>query len=112
MNCRHRRNWSRARRAAERPPTPMRGVRCGDSWSRRRLYEGEGRRDNRGIIAEALEPMDIFFAAKPGHLALGELACGALDIGDGLVERQMALKMPAQFGIADELERFRVRGNA
>ena len=51
-------------------------------------------------------------AAEPGELALGEAARGLLDVRDSSVEREAAFEVGAQVGVADELERLRIRSNA
>ena len=63
-------------------------------------------------IAKGGEPVDVWLAAEPGELALGEAARGLLDICDGGGERDAAFEVGAEVGIADELERLRVGGDA
>ncbi len=56
--------------------------------------------------------MDVWLAAEPGELALGEAARGLLDICDGGGERDAAFEVGAQVGVADELERLGVGSDA
>ena len=56
--------------------------------------------------------MDFWLAAEPGELALGEAARGLLDICDGGGERDAAFEVGAEVGVADELERLGVGGDA
>ena len=58
------------------------------------------------------EPVDIWLAAEPGELALGEAARGLLDICDGGSERDAAFEVGAEVGVADELERLGIGGDA
>ena len=58
--------------------------------------------------AEGGEPLDVWLAAEPGELALGEAARGLSDICDCRGERDAAFEVGAQVGVADELERLRV----
>ena len=59
-------------------------------------------------VAERVEPVDVWLAAEPGELALGEAARGLLDICDRGGERDAAFEVGAEIGVADELERLRV----
>src|SRR5579862_1998968 len=59
-------------------------------------------------VAERGEPVDVWLAAEPGELALGEAAGGLLDICDGGGERDAALEVGAEVGVADKLERLGV----
>jgi hypothetical protein len=63
-------------------------------------------------VAEGREPVDVWLAAEPGELALGEAARGLLDIRDSDGEWEAAFEMGAEVGVADELERLRVGGDA
>lgn len=63
-------------------------------------------------VAEGGEPANIWLAAKPGELALGEAARGLLDICDGGGERDAALEVGAEVGVADELERLGIDRNS
>ena len=54
--------------------------------------------------------MDIWLAAEPGELALGEAARGLLDICDRGGERDAAFEVGAEIGVADELERLGAGG--
>ncbi len=56
--------------------------------------------------------MDVWLAAEPGELALGEAARGLLDICDGGGERDAAFEVGAEVGVADELERLGVGSDA
>ena len=60
-----------------------------------------------GVIAETVEPVDIWFAAEPRELAFGVLTRGLLNRGACCVKRELTAQMAAQFAIADKVERFR-----
>jgi len=68
--------------------------------------------DGFGVVAEGFEPVDVWLAAEPRQLALGEAARGSLDICDCHGEADAAFEVSAQVGVADELERFGVGSNA
>src|ERR1700723_2506340 len=55
-------------------------------------------------VAERGEPVDVWLAAEPGELTLGEAAGGLLDICDGCGESDGAFEVGAEVGVADELE--------
>ena len=63
-------------------------------------------------VAKRVEPVDLWLAAEPGELALGEAARGLLDICDGCGERDAAFEVGAKLGVADELKRLGVGWNA
>jgi hypothetical protein len=64
------------------------------------------------VVAEIVEPGDIWFFAEPGYLALGKAARGSLDLRDSLGKRELTLEVRAQFGVADELEGLGAKGDA
>ena len=68
--------------------------------------------DGFGVVAEGFEPVQVWLAAEPRELALGEAARGSLDICDCHGEADAAFEMRAQVGVADELEGFGVGRNA
>jgi hypothetical protein len=58
-------------------------------------------------LSKPCEPLDILLAAEPGDLALGVTACGLLDGGDGVGERNLPAQVAAQFTIvAKELRKW------
>jgi len=63
-------------------------------------------------VAERVEPVDVWLAAEPGELALGEAARGLLDICDGFGEGDAAFEVGAEVGVADKLERLAVGRDA
>src|ERR1700693_312323 len=77
-----------------------------------RLNDCEGRGGNSRRTTKARKPLHASFLAKPGELALGEAACGLLDLLHGVFFVQAAGEMFAQLRIPYELERLRVRRNA
>ena len=79
-----------------------------------RLPACDPQRSGNGFVgvAEGVEPVDVWLAAEPGELALGEAARGLLDICDGCGERDAAFEVSAEVGVADELERLGVGCNA
>ena len=72
----------------------------------------EGSGDGFVGVAKGLKPVDIWLAAEPGELALGEAARGLLDICDGCGERDASFEVGAEVSVADELERLGVGGDA
>lgn len=60
--------------------------------------------DNCGIVAEAGEPVDEGFFAKPGELALGVAARGLGNGFGGGGEGNGAFEMSMQFAVADEVK--------
>src|SRR5262249_42827366 len=57
------------------------------------------------LIAEAGEPLDPGFFAKPSDLAFGVAPCGLLNRLARFWQRQFAAQDEAQFTIADEVQR-------
>jgi hypothetical protein len=74
--------------------------------SGRRTSRDQIERGGYGFVgfAERVEPVDVWLAAEPGELALGEAARGLLDICDCSGEREAAFEVGAEVGVADELE--------
>ena len=61
--------------------------------------------DGFGVVAEGFEPVNIWLAAEPGELTLGEASRGSLDICDCHGESDAAFEVGAEVGVADELKR-------
>ena len=82
--------------------------------SRRRTRGDQVERGGEGFVgvAEGGEPLDVWLTAEPSKLALGEAARGLLDICDCGGERDAAFEVGAEVGVADELERLGVGGDA
>jgi len=68
--------------------------------------------DGFGVVAEGFEPVDVWLAAEPCELALGEAARGLLDICDCHGQADAAFEVGAEVGVADELERLGAGRNA
>ena len=62
------------------------------------------------VVAEAREPMDVWFAAKPGELTLCVLPSCLLDGSACGFEGDFAAEVSAQFAIANEIKRLGVFG--
>jgi len=84
------------------------------SVSGRRTSSNQSERGGCGFggVAEGFEPVDVWLAAEPRQLALGEAARGLLDLRDRIREADAAFEVGAQVGVADELERLGVGRNA
>ena len=75
------------------------------SGMKMRADEGGGFGEGGGGVAEALDPMDIGLAAKPGELTLGVVAMALLGGGDGLGKGELAAEVGGGLAVAERIER-------